>query len=30
MESTWEDYDSIHMRFPDFFLEDKENVRGKG
>lgn len=28
VEATWEDQESIRSRFPDFFLEGKENVSG--
>lgn len=29
VEATWEEQESVRMKFPNFFLEDKEKIRGK-
>jgi serine protease inhibitor len=29
-EATWEDQDMVQVQVPDFFLVDKEDVRGDG
>jgi len=29
-EATWEDQDMVQVQVPDFFLRDKEDVRGEG
>jgi hypothetical protein len=29
-EATWEDQDMVQVQFPEFFLGDKEDVRGEG